>query len=109
MVLVLAMSACITSAPGTVQSSAGNPIVTIGAGLSEIGGGNGWLIWYVIDTLTRTCWMKLGDSAGAMSCCDLLRVKEARPHLTWINESSCQLRPEPPNTTLNPPGLRPTN
>jgi hypothetical protein len=89
-VLLAALPACVSSAPGTVQTSAGNPIVTIGAGVSEVGGGNGWRVWYVIDTLTHTCWMKLGDSAGAMSCCDLLAVKEARPHLTWVSEASCQ-------------------
>jgi hypothetical protein len=87
---LLGGAGCVTSAPGAVRASADNPIVTIGAGEAKISAaGDAWRVWYVIDTKTRTCWMKLGDSAGQMSCCDLQRVPEARPHLQWISEGAC--------------------
>lgn len=88
-ILAIATQGCVSSDPGMVGASTGNPIVTIGAGVSEIGGGNGWRVWYVIDTATHTCWMKLGDSAGALSCCSLLSVKEARQYLSWVDKNSC--------------------
>lgn len=100
--LVTQLFSCMTanSDPGTVATSAGNPIVTIGAGVAEVGGGNGWRVWYVIDTASRTCWLKLGDSAGGMDCCDLLKIKLAQPYLTWVDKNACgQPSPRP----LNPP------
>ena len=82
---LLTVSACVTSAPGSTQTRASNPLVTIGAGQAEIGGGSFWHVFYVIDKRTQTCWMKLGDTGGQLDCCALRRVTEAQPYITWTS------------------------
>src|SRR5678816_4370502 len=81
-VLLLAAVGCVSSTPGVVRQSDDNPIVTIGAGQTGIGGGNGWRIWYVVDRATQTCWFQLGDGGSPLDCCGLRRVAEARPYIT---------------------------
>jgi hypothetical protein len=41
--LLTASAACVTSTPGVARTTANNPLVTIGAGYAEIGGGSSWL------------------------------------------------------------------
>jgi hypothetical protein len=94
--IALLLSACITSTPGVVRTSTDNPLVSIGAGKIEVGPTAGWFVWYVIDKRTETCWMKLGDSAGAMDCCALRKVPEAVPVITWESDATCSGRAAPP-------------
>jgi hypothetical protein len=84
-ILLTASAACVTSTPGVTRTSSDNPLVTIGAGGAEIGGGTFWRVWYVIDKRTQTCWMKLGDAGAQLDCCALRRVSEAQPYITWTN------------------------
>jgi len=98
------LAGCVTSTPGVVRTAHDNPMVTIGAGEATVSGlGQAWRVWYVIDRATETCWMKLGDSAGQMSCCDLRRVAAAREYLTWVNAASCQ----PAAATISTPATTP--
>ena len=87
---MIGMTACVSAAPGTVRTSGSSPLVTIGAGEAVVGGiGQAWLVWYVIDPRTQTCWMKLGDAGAQLDCCALRRVPEAAPHITWRTAEAC--------------------
>jgi hypothetical protein len=83
--LLTGSAACVTSTPGLARTRANNPLVTIGAGYAEIGGGSYWRVWYVIDKRTQTCWMKLGDAGAQLDCCALRRVSEAQPYIAWAS------------------------
>lgn len=96
--LLTAWASCVTSTPGLTRTTANNPLVTIGAGEAEIGGGSFWRVWYVIDNRTQTCWMKLGDAGAQLDCCALRRVSEAQPYITW---TSC------PGDVPRPPAITP--
>ena len=104
---LLTASACVTSAPGSTQTRASNPLVTIGAGQAEIGGARYWHVWYVIDRRTRTCWMKLGDAGAQLDCCALHRVTEAQPYLTWAHCPD-EASPSPAITPGTAPGATPS-
>jgi hypothetical protein len=77
------------STPGERISAPNNHIVSIGAGKVEIGTTSYWRAWYLIDRGTHTCWMKVGESLGAMDCCALMGIKGAITHLTWLTGGAC--------------------
>jgi hypothetical protein len=80
---------CQSSSPGVVRQSEGNPIVAVGAGGIESGGGATYFARYVIDTRAKVCWFFAGNSVAALDCCALLNVAEARQHVAWKNEATC--------------------
>lgn len=94
---------CVTSAPGVVRNSVGNPIITIGAGEAVVSGlGDAWRIWYIIDTATETCWIKLGDAGSRLSCCDLYKVEKTREHLKWVDPLKCGKKLTPASSESKP-------
>ena len=84
-----ATAACVSSTPGVVRTDTRNPLVSIGAGEVDVGGGSYWRAWYVIDRATQTCWLKLGDSGAALDCCALRKVPAAAPYIQWQDDVSC--------------------
>ena len=103
--LVAALLAGCGATPGIVRGSEGNPIVTVTAGTAEVSAtGDGWHMWYVIDTRTQTCWLKLGDAGAAMDCCDLRRVPEAARYITWKTDASCAAAASPQVKGSEPEG-----
>ena len=79
-----------SSEPGELISKEKNSIVTIGAGLVDIGEESYWHAWYLIDRRTRTCWFKIGASLGEIDCCNLSRLHVARQYMVWLKVEKCQ-------------------
>ena len=82
---------CVSSGTDFIAKDSDSQVVTLGAGKAVITEGDegGWRLWYIIDPSTRTCWFKIGDSVGALDCCQLWRVNRAQRHLPWLNAPSC--------------------
>ncbi len=96
--LVVALSACVHNEVGAVIGSDGQPLITIGAGSAEVGGGNSWRAWYFIDQRAHLCAQQIGLIGGHVPCCNLWRLKEARNYLRWLSAEKCKesdVEPEP--------------
>jgi hypothetical protein len=89
----LLSTACYSSSPGVVRTSADNPLVVVGAGEIEVGSGAHYYARYIIDQRAQVCWFFAGDSVSAMDCCSLKRVPEAQPYLAWVSAASCSATP----------------
>lgn len=72
------------------------PVVTIVGGTAATGTGSSWRVYYFIDRRTQLCAMEIGVIGGVVPCCDVWRLKEARPHLRWLSADKCTEQKEPP-------------
>ena len=86
---VLVTGCAASATPGVVHADGGNPLVSIGAGEIELGGGNAQLAWYVIDRASQTCWFRVSGSTAPVDYCQVRRVEAARQHITWATDASC--------------------
>jgi hypothetical protein len=82
--LTSAAVGCGNLQPGSVQSARDTPIVTITAGKVFIPGPGYLLAAYLIDTQTRSCWIRIGEQLGALDCGNLMGVPGAAKYLTWF-------------------------
>jgi hypothetical protein len=101
------LTACVNSSTDFVAKDYDSKVVTIGAGTAVVSTDeeSGWRLWYIIEPGTRTCWLKIGDSVGALDCCQLWLVERARRHISWLTASECaaRLAPRSPLATRPPP------
>ncbi|MBI5488766.1 MAG: hypothetical protein HY905_15635 [Deltaproteobacteria bacterium] len=91
-VATLPATGCISSAPGALHASSGNPLVMIGAGRLEMGGTGSYLAYYIVDSRAQTCWFLAGGgspSIAPLDCCAVRRVAEATPVITWLDDAAC--------------------
>lgn len=89
-VALMATMGCARSSPGVVHTSDENPLVVIGAGEIEIGGGNHYRARYIIDQRANACWFLAVESVSPLECCKLASVPEAKAHLTSEDQSGCE-------------------
>ena len=87
--LVVGTGCTPSSGMGEVRTSSENPVVTVGGGYAEIGAGVQLFVFYIIDTTTQHCWARIGGSIGEISCCDVRKVPEAKPHIPWLSDQAC--------------------
>lgn len=88
-ICALVFVGCIHNEPGAVLINDENPVVTIGGGFADMGGGSEWRVFYYVDRRTQLCAMQVGVIGGPVSCCNVWRMKEARPHLKWLSAEAC--------------------
>lgn len=69
------------------------PVVTIVGGGAATGTGSSWRVYYFVDRRTQICAMEIGVIGGVVPCCDVWRLKEARPHLRWLSAEKCAEKP----------------
>lgn len=88
------LAGCVTSSTDFVAKDQESRVVTLGAGTAVVSSDDesGWRLWYIIDPSTQTCWFKIGDSVGALDCCQLWRVDRAQRFLTWVSGAKCAAR-----------------
>jgi len=85
--LTPAVMGCGNLQPGSVQSARDTPIVTITTGKVFIPGPGYLLAAYLIDTQTRSCWIRIGEQLGALDCANMMGVPGAAKYLTWFAAS----------------------
>ncbi|MBE2249319.1 MAG: hypothetical protein IAE78_07195 [Myxococcus sp.] len=78
---------------GTVLVDDEAPVVTIVGGMAATGTGTSWRVFYFVDRRTRLCALEIGEIGGVVSCCDVWRLREARPHLRWLSAEKCADKP----------------